>query len=236
MPADDKNPDKEETKDPTKEETKDAEKQADKNSADDKSNDKKEDKSAEKYAGMSSEDLIAELKAAKYEAGKYRNEKNELKAKTEAYEKEKSDAEAAKMKEQGEWQKLAEQREKELTEFKSKANQRAISSEIKNAAIAAGVTDAVTAKLISIDKITVNDDGEVVGAAEAVKAFQKEHPDLFKTPADPSKVVTQTGIDKTNPNQGSKGTPPTAMDKDKDGNFILSGHALQMAIKERINQ
>lgn len=88
---------------------------------------------------------------------------------------EKKAAEDAALKEKGEWEKIAKKREGELTQLQEKIKQSTVDSAIKDAAVKKGIQDLDAAlKLIDKSKVIVNDDGTIVGVAEAVDALAKE--------------------------------------------------------------
>lgn len=74
-----------------------------------------------------------------------------------------------------------------------KVNQRILDTELRSSAIQAGLADMDLLPLLDRSKITVDDDGNVTGVAEAVAEFKKKKPEYFgaapgvrgATPADP---------------------------------------------------
>lgn len=91
-------------------------------------------------------------------------------------------AEQDALKEQGKHQELAEAKSKEADEYKNKFESSVRNNAVIVEATKLGVHDAnVVAKLIDGSKLTINEDGTVQGAAEAVADLQKSNPYLFKT-------------------------------------------------------
>lgn len=78
---------------------------------------------------------------------------------------------------------IAQARKEGATEALAKANERVRRSEVRAALTAAGVNPAVLDLASRADEfaaLKVDDDGEVEGLTEAVEAFRKTMPDLFK--------------------------------------------------------
>lgn len=91
-----------------------------------------------------------------------------------------SDAEAERLKKQGEFEKLAEQHKKEAEDAKAQVKTMQINNALFVAASKLGAQDAaVVAKLVDQDKLTIDDNGNVSGAEEALKALQQTSPYLF---------------------------------------------------------
>jgi hypothetical protein len=56
-------------------------------------------------------------------------------------------------------------------------------AELKSLAIRAGIIDVEGLKLLDTSKLTIDDDGTVVGAATLVDQFKRDKPWLFPAPA-----------------------------------------------------
>lgn len=67
-----------------------------------------------------------------------------------------------------------------ITEANTKANDRIIRAELKAVAISHGMVDLDGLKLADLTKIKLDDDGEVVGAEDLMKALKESKPYLFK--------------------------------------------------------
>jgi hypothetical protein len=86
-----------------------------------------------------------------------------------------------------------------ITATQAAANARIIKAELKAAAIQAGMVDLDALKMLDTSKITIDDDGEVVGADTLIAAAQKDKPYLFgatktSSTATPPKVDTTTRV------------------------------------------
>lgn len=60
-----------------------------------------------------------------------------------------------------------------------KANQRILTTELRSAAVQAGLTDLDLIPLLDRSKVTVDDEGVVTGITEAIDAFKKAKPEYF---------------------------------------------------------
>lgn len=105
-----------------------------------------------------------------------RHKAKELEGKLSEYEKAKKAAEDEKLAEQGKFKELHEKSLGEMNTLKSQL----MRSAVRLFAQENGVIDDVVASSISLDKVTISDTGEVSGAKEAVEAFKKDKPHLFK--------------------------------------------------------
>ncbi|MBV8656610.1 MAG: phage scaffolding protein [Burkholderiales bacterium] len=76
--------------------------------------------------------------------------------------------------------------EKALVKERDAANGRLIRSELKAALGKAGLVDADAIKLVDTSKLTVSDDGDVVGIDALVADMQKAKPYLFQAPGSSS--------------------------------------------------
>lgn len=97
--------------------------------------------------------------------------------------------------EQGQFKELAEKREKELNELREKytgeKRQTAIMRELQK--LNPSNLDAAL-RLVDLEKVTVEDDGTITGADEAVQAVQQFAPEFFtKTPPSDVGVKTPAG-------------------------------------------
>lgn len=86
-----------------------------------------------------------------------------------------------------------------IKEAQTVADQRVIRAELKAAALKAGMVDVDALKMADLTKVTLNADGEVVGADELMAAMKKSKPYLFGTPS----------------TSGTHPTPPTGEQKPK---------------------
>lgn len=112
------------------------------------------------------------------------NEKAKL---AEKYEADKKVADEKAMQEQGKWKELAEQKEKEANESRTKLEQAIINNKIIIEAGKLGVVDneAVMA-LLGRDNIKLNDKGEVEGVVEALTTLLESKPYLKGTASQPT--------------------------------------------------
>lgn len=98
------------------------------------------------------------------------------KTKTEALEK---TAREAKEAAEAAVKQAAEYAEAKIAEARSTADQRIIRSEIRAAAIKAGMIDLDGLKMIDTTSVKLDDNGEPIGAAELMEATKKAKPYLF---------------------------------------------------------
>lgn len=105
------------------------------------------------------------------------------------------EAEEAKAKENGEYEKLLEQTKRENEELKESVKQTKIDSAIQAAAVKAGAVDpSVVGKLLDKSVVKVNDDGTVAGVDEAVTALLTASPYL-KGNGKPVVMGAPSGVD-----------------------------------------
>lgn len=103
---------------------------------------------------------------------------NELKTLKESQEK----AERERLEKQGEFKTLAEKAQAEAEQAREALKTERINNAVTLEAAKLGAHDpAVVAKLVDSGKLTMNDDGTITGADEALKALQSSNPYLFKT-------------------------------------------------------
>lgn len=94
-------------------------------------------------------------------------------------EKEKQEAEDAKLKEQGKLQELLDKKTQELDSLKTQMTSQKVDMAIQAEAMKTGVVDVEAAlKLIDKSKVTISDDGQVSGVADAVKSLIEAKPYL----------------------------------------------------------
>lgn len=118
-------------------------------------------------------DRVVEERLAR-ERKKYEGHE-ELKAKAEKFD----ELEAANATELEKAQKAAEKATKERDEAVQRANQTLVRSAVVAEAAKQGAVDAdAVVALLSADKVTIGDDGQVTGAEDAVKALLEEKPYL----------------------------------------------------------
>lgn len=127
----------------------------------------------------------------------------DAKKERDALAKEKADREKADLEKQGEWEKLAKQRETELADANKKYENSLIDNAIIQAASQKGALDVEAVKaLINRGNIKVEKDGTVSGIDEALETLSKAKTYLF----DPANAQTRIGTpsNPSNPNNGSK--------------------------------
>jgi hypothetical protein len=105
-------------------------------------------------------------------------------------------------------EKRAKEAEKKLADATANTNQRLIRAELRSLAREAGILDIDDIKLLDVKDVTVDDDGEVIGAKAAIDAFKAAKPHKFKTAADTSANEGDKG-DKGGKTEGAKITPGT---------------------------
>ena len=87
--------------------------------------------------------------------------------------------------------------ETKATEALTKAQQRAVNADLRIAAKDAGASDlADVLALLPRDKLKVNDDGDVINAAEVMAEFKKAKPHLFGATSTSSTATTPKTDDK----------------------------------------
>jgi len=95
-------------------------------------------------------------------------------------------AESDKLKETGEFQKLAEKHQNRATALERSL----INAELRAVAAQSGIVDLDIVRLIDQSALTIGEDGSIGGAAEAIAALKAAKPWAFGTPAAP--VVPKT--------------------------------------------
>jgi hypothetical protein len=127
--------------------------------------------------------------------------------------KEKQTQEDDLLKEQGKWQDIATKREQEVQTWKSNS----INSEIKAFAAKLGAVDLNdVAALADKTGVQVDENGNITGAEEAVKALVENKPHLFSSNNQPPRVGTGT-----NPgNANNQGIPKFTHSQIKDPAFF----------------
>jgi membrane protein involved in colicin uptake len=105
---------------------------------------------------------------------------NERAKKAAELEKQQEETERKKLKEQQKWQELAEKTEAEKAAIEAKYTEALITSKIQVEATKAGAVDTeAVAKLIDRGAISIDQNGNVVGVEEAIKAMQEGKKYLF---------------------------------------------------------
>lgn len=133
-------------------------------------------------------------------------------------EKEKGDAEKKRLEEEGKWKELADLKTKEAEEAKTQAQTARIDNKLQVSAAKVGVVDLeAVLKLIDRTNIKVDDNGEIQGVDEAVKALLESKPYLK---GDGS--VTLGGG--TNPGDGNKGAKRFKLSQLQDPKFYQENY------------
>lgn len=115
--------------------------------------------------------------------------------------KEKQEAAEKKLEEEGEYKKLAEERQAEIERLKSETQTAQVNTQLTAELIKAGCIDVNAAlKLITRDGIKVGDDGTIEGVEASVTSLKTASSYLFGT--------TQPVGSGTNPTDGAGTTPP----------------------------
>lgn len=120
---------------------------------------------------------------------------------------------------------LAEKRAKEAEDKLSKAtestNKRLVAAELRSLAREAGILDIDDIKLLDTKDVTVDDDGEVIGAKAVIDAFKTAKPHKFKGTTDAGKDEGKGKDDKgkqrvPTPNNDAKPKTKDASDMDDE--------------------
>lgn len=131
------------------------------------------------------------------------------------------------LEEQGKFKELADQREAEANDWKSKYESSIKNNAIIVAANKLGAHDASTvAKLVDSAAITLNEDGTASGVDEAVAALQTANPYLFKTGS-----ATKIGGGDTNPQGGANAEYTASQFKDAEF-YGKNSEAMDKALRE----
>ncbi len=116
-----------------------------------------------------------------------KREREDAQAKLRQIEADREKAEADRLKEQGEFQKLAEaaekraaQREQELADLKASHQADRVRLKLEALAGVAGMFDPEDISHIDLSGVSLDDSGAVVGAKEAIDALKVKKPYLFK--------------------------------------------------------
>lgn len=75
-----------------------------------------------------------------------------------------------------------EERLKVLTQEKETANRARIDSEVKALAVSEGLSDLDLLQLVDTKSLTISENGEIVGAKEAIAEFKSKKPAFFSQP------------------------------------------------------
>ncbi len=141
-------------------------------------------------------DLTKEQWSAIYGSGRFK-QLNERAQKASELEKAQTDAEEAALKEKGEWQKVAETKDQQLTQMQTAV----VNAEIKAEASRLGaVNPAIIANAIDRTGVVFKD-GDVTGVSEAIEALKASDPYLFNNS---NNQTTRIGT-ATNPNSNANG-------------------------------
>jgi hypothetical protein len=140
---------------------------------------------------------------------------------------EKAKSEQKALEEQGKFKELADQREAEANDWKTKYESSIKNNAIIVAANKLGAHDASTvAKLVDSGAITLNEDGTASGVDEAVAALQTANPYLFKTGS-----ATKIGGGDTNPQGGANAEFTASQFKDAEY-YGKNSEAMDKAMRE----
>lgn len=108
------------------------------------------------------------------------------------YEKAAEAKKEADLAEAGKYQELADKRSQELLEAQAKYTSLLRANALQAAGIKAGLADLAYLRMIDADALEINDEGNVVGADEALATLKENHPALFQVdgPGKPNAVPT----------------------------------------------
>lgn len=101
----------------------------------------------------------------------------------------------------------AQMAEAKALEAQQAADQRIIRAELKAEALKAGMVDADGLKLADLSQVTMNEHGDVVGAAEVMTALKLAKPYLFGGVATTSQTAPPPGKTETKPFNARNATP-----------------------------
>lgn len=101
----------------------------------------------------------------------------------------------------------AQMAEAKAIEAQQAADQRIIRAELKAEALKAGMVDADGLKLADLSQVTLNEHGDVVGAAEVMTALKLAKPYLFGGTATTSQIAPPPGKTETKPFNARNATP-----------------------------
>lgn len=130
-------------------------------------------------------ELVAERESLKKALRDANRESADRRKKLEAYETAEAERKQAEMTEVQKLQAKLEKAEAERTQAQAQANERVIMAELRAQAASMGFTDLDYAVFKVRGKVTLNDDGQVEGAEEALKELAKASPVLVKKPSAP---------------------------------------------------
>ena len=101
----------------------------------------------------------------------------------------------------------AQMAEAKAIEAQQAADQRIIRAELKAEALKAGMVDTDGLKLADLSQVTLNEHGDVVGAAEVMSALKLAKPYLFGGAATTSQIAPPPGKTETKPFNARNATP-----------------------------
>ena len=141
--------------------------------------------------------LRSEIAAKRQDVKTAREESKVAKEEAAQLRKAKEDEELEKKKKNGEWEKVAEEKDKALL----KANDRTMRAELRLAAQREGILDPSDVNSVPLEGLTLDDNGEVHGAEKLIKKLKADKPHWFKS-ADPPAQKSDP------PKSTSKGADP----------------------------
>lgn len=180
-------------------------------------------------------DLTKEQWQAIYGSGRFK-QLNERAQRAAELEKAAKDAEEAKLKEQGEWQKLAQSKDEELTALQGAV----VNAEIRAEAARLGaVNPTIVANALDLSGVEVDQKtGNITGVKEAIEALKESDPYLFNSSSNNNNQTKRVGSP-TNPGGNNTGYKFT-MSQIKDQKFYQEhrkeiGEALRMGQVDKDN-
>lgn len=155
--------------------------------------------------------------------------------KLQAFETEKTVAEAKRLEEQGKYKELYEAESRKRQEIETAATERIVRETLARELIKAGATDEDISELVYnkyASKIAIQD-GKVLGAADVVQEFKASKPNWFTQPAAAAAVPTvptpaqQTGLFISNPKAPAGNAPTTnVFARDDQNQHLVSKDAV----------
>lgn len=163
----------------------------------------KTDKGEEdEFSSMTEEELRKAVKGLRGEIAAKRVEAKTAKAEAAKLLKEKEDAELEKKKKNGEWEKIATEKEAAL----QKANERAMRAEMRAYAQKEGILDLSDINNVALDGVSMDETtGEIHGAEKVIADLKKAKPHWFKGAEEQKPQSTTSKVSEPAP---GKSAPP----------------------------
>ena len=125
------------------------------------------------------EELRAQVKQLRKEAQSYRERMKANETELEKISREREEARVKEATEQGKFKDLYEAEKRSRAAAEGAATRKIKAAEVRSVAVEQGIVSRAVAKLIPLEGVEVDDDGNVTGALEAVQKFKESEPALF---------------------------------------------------------